>query len=158
MCFKKQDIRFFSNVTTFMYLFQWYDYPRFLWRLCLISDKTSVNCPTTIQPAPPAPPWSQTKQVCARVCVCVCWNYLLHDVKHAVIEVLLREDGCAVIVVVLSSVVFDKQLLEGHGALLLIGHHQLVAETEQNELKRKQQTCLKFSFPATETVRKCCSM
>lgn len=39
-----------------------------------------------------------------------CWTYLLHDVGHAVVKVLLREDGLAVIVLVLSSVVLDKEL------------------------------------------------
>lgn len=74
------------------------------------------------------------------MCVCARLNYLLHDVGHTAVKVVLREDGCAVIVVVLSSVVLDKQLFKGYGALLLIGHHQLVAETKQDELQWKQQT------------------
>lgn len=76
----------------------------------------------------------------------MCWTYLLHDVGHAVVKVLLCEDGRAVIVLILSSVILDKELFEGYGALLLIRDHQLVAETEQNELKRKQRTRLKILF------------
>lgn len=97
------------------------------------------------------PPQSQTAKG-------VCWNYLLHHVGHAVVKVLLREDGGAVIVLVHSSVVFDEQLLEGHGALLLVGHHQLVAEAKQNELEWKQQTRLTFLSPETETVWMCCTV
>lgn len=69
--------------------------------------------------------------------------YLVHDVEHAVIKVLLREDGGAVVVLVLPSVVLDKQLLEGHGAVLLIGHHQLVAEAKQNELGSRGKKAFK---------------
>lgn len=85
----------------------------------------------------------------------MCWAYLLHDVGHAVVKVLLCEDGRAVIVLILSCVILDKELFEGHGALLLIGDHQLVAEAEQNELKRKQCTRLKVLFPGTEAVLFC---
>lgn len=80
------------------------------------------------------------------------WTYLLHDVGHAAVKVLLCEDGRAVIILILSSVILDKELFQGHGALLLIGDHQLVAETEQNELKRKQCTRLKVLFPGTEAM------
>lgn len=126
----------------------------FLWKPCVLYSKTFVNSPTTMSASHTCNP-PDHKPNSLR---CVCWNYLLHDVGHTVIKVLLREDGHAVIVLVLSSIVLDKQLFEGYGALLLIGHHQLVAETKQNELKWKQQTCLKFLFSGTETVRKCCTM
>lgn len=86
----------------------------------------------------------------------MCWNYLLHDVGHAVVKVLLRVDGCAVIVHVLPAVVLDEQLFEGQGALLLVGHHQLVTEAEQNELKRKQTDTLEL--PGSEAARKCCTI
>lgn len=65
--------------------------------------------------------------------------YLIQDMKQTVIDVLLREDGCTVIVLVLAAVALHKKLFEGHCVLFLEGHHQLVAETKKNELERKQQ-------------------
>lgn len=65
--------------------------------------------------------------------------YLIQDIEQTVVDVLLREYGCTVIVLVLAAVVLHKKLFEGHRVLFFEGHHQLVAETKKNELERKQQ-------------------
>lgn len=64
--------------------------------------------------------------------------YLVQDIKQTVVHILLCVDGTTIVVLVGPTIVLYKKVFEGHHVLLLIGHHQLVVEAKQNELRRKQ--------------------
>lgn len=51
---------------------------------------------------------------------------------------MLGVDSNTVVVLIHPAVALQEKVFEGHGVLLLIGHHQLVVEAEQDELQRKQ--------------------
>lgn len=70
---------------------------------------------------------------------------LIQDIIHTVIHMLLCVNSYTVVVLVQSGVVLQEKVFEGHGVLLLVGHHQLVVEAEQDELMRKQDNFLHFS-------------
>ncbi len=59
--------------------------------------------------------------------------------KQTVIDTVLRVDRNAVVVLIHPSVVLQEEVFERHRVLLLVGHHQLVVEAEQDELRRQQQ-------------------
>lgn len=52
-------------------------------------------------------------------------------------DIVLRVHSNAVVVLVHPAVVLQEEVFEGHRVLLLIGHHQLVVEAEQDELRWK---------------------
>lgn len=47
---------------------------------------------------------------------------------------MLGVDSNTVVVLIHPTVALQEKVFEGHGGLLLIGHHQLIVEAKQDEL------------------------
>lgn len=62
-------------------------------------------------------------------------SHLLHCIEHVLVEVLLGVDSVGVLGPI--HIVLQEEVLEGDGVLLLEGHHHLVAEAKQDELRDK---------------------
>lgn len=69
--------------------------------------------------------------------------HLLHYMEDVVVDVLLGVNGegvaCGVVVV------FEEQVLEGHGVLLLKGDHHLVTEAKQHQLWQRGERNRRWS-------------
>jgi len=85
--------------------------------------------PSAAGRSPEPPPCPQTPSVSPSAR----GPHLLHGVKHAVVEVALCVGGVGVVRAV--HVVLQEEVFEGDGVLLLEGHHHLVAEPEEDELR-----------------------
>lgn len=60
--------------------------------------------------------------------------HLLDGIEDVLVNILLRVNGKGVVCGLV--VVFEEEVLEGHGVLLLEGHHHLVAEAKKHQLRQ----------------------
>lgn len=103
------------------------------WKFYHILTTTQTNSPATssleIIPRDSFILLLKTVKVKAATC-------LIQDVKQTVIDTTLGVDSNTVVVLIHPTVTLQEKVFEGHGRLLLIGHHQLIVEAEQDELCR----------------------